>query len=289
MKFFDRIAKNPRKLTQNETKLVNYIISCYPQGILDSATSIAKSVDVSPSTVVRFFSKLGYSSFADAQREARLEISSKLASPSQRANLTIKNAHSLDSVLDNAFTFDKENLNATREAINMHDFQAIVDTLTKPVSGRVYIAGAKNSYAVAHYLHTHLNMCLPNVQLLGADDTLLADNLLWASSQDILLAITIRRYSKVITQTAQHFKQLGASVMCITDSPLAPIAGLSDHHILFQTASASPFDSYTAAFSLCNALVSAVAWRRKKETEALLKRGEKLWNHFDVFIEKKGA
>lgn len=289
MKLFDRIAKYPRKLTNNETSLVDYIMSCYPQGTLETATSVAKTVGISPSTVVRFFSKLGYGSFAELQQESRLEISSKLSSPSQRARLTVQHEHSINSALDNAFTFDRENLSATRDAIGAGEFQAVIDTLTKPTRGRVYIVGIKNSYAVAHYLHTHLNMCLPNVSLLGTGEALLADSLLWASGNDILLAIAMRRYSRAVTQTARHFKQLGARVICITDSPVAPIAGLADHRILVQTASASPFDSYTAAFGVSNALVSAVTLSRKKETEALLERGEKLWDHFEVFSKQKGS
>jgi len=133
-----------------------------------------------------------------------------------------------------------------------------------------------------------LNMCMPDVHLLGTGGGLLADELLWVSPRDTLVAVSIRRYAKHVIQAAQHFRQLGAPVISITDSPLAPIAGLSDHRLLIQTASASPFDSYTAGFTLCNAIVAAVALRRKKETEALLKRGDKVWNHFDVFLGIKG-
>jgi len=122
------------------------------------------------------------------------------------------------------------------------------------------------------------------VNLLGTGGGLLADELLWAGPPDTLIVVSIRRYSRQVTQAARHFRQMGASVISITDSPLAPIAGLSDHRLLIQTASASPFDSYTAAFTLCNAVVAAVALRRKKEIEALLERGEKLWDHFDVFL-----
>src|SRR5690606_26032171 len=127
-----------------------------------------------------------------------------------------------------------------------------------------------------------------DVHLLGTGGGLLADELLWVSPRDTLVAVSIRRYAKHVIQAAQHFRQLGAPVISITDSPLAPIAGLSDHRLLIQTASASPFDSYTAGFALCNAIVAAVALRRKKETEALLKRGDKVWNHFDVFLGIKG-
>lgn len=283
MKLFDRIAKHPKKLTQNEARLVDYIVSCYPQGIFDSATDIAKKVGVSASTVVRFFAKLGYGSFGDLQREVRTEVSSKLASPSQRAQLTVKDECHPNTILDRVFTFDKDNLSATRDANSVEEFQGVVDAITRPEGGKTYLLGVKNSYPVVHYLFTHLNMCMPDVHLLGARGTILPDELLWVSPQDTLIVVSIRRYGKHITQAAHHFRQAGAQVVSMTDSPLAPVAGLSHHRILFKTSSASPFDSYTAAFTLCNAVVAAVALRRKNDIEAILGRGEKLWSQFDIF------
>lgn len=288
MKLFDRIAKRPKKLTQSEIALVEFIVSCYPQGVLGSATDIAKKVGISTSTVVRFFAKLGYESFGQLQQEVRLEVSSKLASPSQRAHLTIQEESAPNTVLERVFTFDKDNLNATREANSVDEFQRFVDAVIRPDGGRIYLLGSKNSYPVSYYLHTHLNMCMPEVHLLGTSGGLLADELLWITQQDTLIVISIRRYSRQVTQAAQYFREIGALVVTITDSPLAPIAGLSDHRLLIQTASASPFDSYTAAFTLCNAVVAAVTLRRKKEIEAQLERGEKLWDYFDVFLGMKG-
>lgn len=283
MKLFDRISKHTQKFTQGESQLVSYLLSNYPHGILGSATSIAKNVGISPSSVVRFFSKLEYKSFSEVHDEVRLDVSSKLSSPSQRANLSFKKDHPVEDLLDHVFKLDIENIKSTRDGVNPQDFATVVDTLTKNSTGKVYIIGAKNSLAIAHYLHTHLNMCIPNVSLLGTNDALLADQLLWVNRQDILLAITIRRYSKMVLTAAKHFHGIGSKVFAITDSPAAPIANLSDHRFLVRTSSVSPFDSYSSAFTLCNALVAAIALRRKKETEFLLHKGEKLWDEFGVF------
>ncbi|MFY9346518.1 MAG: RpiR family transcriptional regulator, partial [Orrella sp.] len=86
MPFFERLSQGASKLTPSERKLVEYLLLTHPNGILDSANAIARHLAISPSTVVRFFSKIGYKNFAAAQREVRLEISTKFASPSQRAS-----------------------------------------------------------------------------------------------------------------------------------------------------------------------------------------------------------
>jgi len=77
---------------------------------------------------------------------------------------------------------------------------------------------------------------------------------------------------------------MGNTVIALADSPVAPITALADHRLLINTSSASPFDSHTAAFSVCHALVSAVAAKRRVDVEATLQRGEAAWAHFDVFF-----
>jgi len=284
--FFSNLASVSQNLTNRERVLVDYLLDHQPHGMLDSATGIAKQVGMSPSTVVRFFSKLGYASFADAQREVRTEIASKLASPSQRVALASRPNNTVAAIVENSFALDLDNLHATRESLDLADFEAVVQILLRPRSkGRLFIMGAKNSGAVAQYLHVHLNMCMREVHILDAQQSMLADRLLWVNEHDVLLAVSIRRYSKTVLQAARHFKHLGARVVTITDSPLAPIAALSAHRMLVRTASASPFDSYTSAFCLCNALISAVSMRNKKEVDAALKRGEAIWKQCGTFAD----
>ena len=50
----------------------------YPHALLESATALAARTGTSASTVVRLFAKLGYASYAEAQREARGEVTALL-------------------------------------------------------------------------------------------------------------------------------------------------------------------------------------------------------------------
>jgi DNA-binding MurR/RpiR family transcriptional regulator len=56
---------------------------------------------------------------------------------------------------------------------------------------------------------------------------------------------------------------------------------VADHWLQVRTANASPFHSYTAAFFLCNVLVSAVAQLRHKGVSEALARRDALWKEFN--------
>lgn len=81
MNLHQRIAAYDKKLTKTERRVVEDMLARYPQGLLESATALARTVGTSASTVVRLLAKLGYDSYAQAQTQARAELTARLASP----------------------------------------------------------------------------------------------------------------------------------------------------------------------------------------------------------------
>ena len=280
MLLIDRLAARAATLTASERALADSLLRTYPDGLLDSASAMAARTGTSASTVVRMFAKLGYDSLAEVRREARTEVTSRLQTAAQRAPATIGAQRSLAECVDDALLHDQHNLAATRQGLDMAVFEAAARALGQD-GGRVFVMAEKNSLPVSGYLATHLNMCRPQVQDMGAGAPFAVDRLLWIEPQDVLLVFTIRRYSAGAQRAAQHFRARGATVVALTDSALAPIARHAQHCLVVRTDNASPFDSYTAAFFLCNALVSAVAQLRHGEVSQTLQRRDALWKQFE--------
>ncbi|WP_198086158.1 MurR/RpiR family transcriptional regulator [Variovorax sp. E3] len=277
MNLNQRISGYGRKLTRSEQRLIDELQTRYPQGLLESATSLAKKVGTSASTVVRLLAKLGYPSYAEAQLEARSEVTARLSSPATRADAVIQDDASVRTCLANALLHDQHNLASTFAALDVAAFEGAVRLLTQR-KARVHVTGQRHAAALAGHLSLHLNLCLPDVRpMVSAGPLLMEDQLLWIGEQDVLLAVTFRRHALATARAAKYFKEKGAKVIVITDGPSVPAALSADHVMLVRTSSASPFDSYTAAFSLCNALVTAVVQRRKKELGEALERGDALW------------
>jgi len=272
----ERLARQGAGLTASERALAEALERDYPHALLESATSLAARTGTSASTVVRLFAKLGYGSYAEAQREARAEVTALLQTAGQRAPVTIGTRRSLQQCVDDALLHDQHNIGATRDGLDMVAFEAIATRLAQG-KGRVFVLAQINSAPVAAWLALHLNMCRPGVHELGAGAVAATDQLLWVQPDDVLLAFSIRRYASGPVKVAQRFREAGGQVLTITDSASAPLAVLAHERILVRTSNASPFDSYTAAFFLCNALVSAVAQLRHEAVSEALKRRDTLW------------
>jgi len=285
MNLLARVDDYDRKLTTSEARILAYAKDSYPQGVLGPARTIAEKVGVSTATVVRFFGKLGYESYAQLQTEARAEVSAKLSSPLARANLSGAEAPSSAAIFNGTYATDANNLAKAYKINRLSDFQRIIDTFLQLGNGKLYLMGAKNSSAVVQYLYANLNLCIPNVVHLTGDDGALADDVARSTADDVLFVVSIRRYAHNTIRVSQYFKEMGARVICITDRKDSPVARTADTCLFVDLASLSPFDSFTAAFSLCNAIVGAVVARRRKEVEVSLKRGEKAWQFLQVFEE----
>lgn len=278
MNLNQRIAGYERKLSKTERLLVQEMQQRYPQSLLESATSLARHVGTSASTVVRLLAKLGYDSYAQAQTEARAEVTARLASPGERAGVVGADSHSARACLHNALLHDQHNLQATFAATDPAVFEAAVRALTQR-RARVHVLGLRQAAPLAGYAALYLNLCLPGVRPLGAQGPLfLEDQLLWVDERDVLLAFTFRRYSVAAAKAVRLFRERGAKVVLITDSASAPAARWADQVLVAQCSSASPFDSYTAPLALCNALLAAVAQRCKQPLNETLARGEALWD-----------
>lgn len=271
-----RIALHQASLTTSERALAQALSGRYPDGLLDSASLMAAGAGTSAATVVRFFAKLGYPSMADVRREARSQVTVRLQSPSQRSQATMGGDRSLMECVDDALQHDLHNVQATYQALDMEAYEAMVGAISH-CTGRISVLAAENSTPVSIYLASHLNLCHPRVQELGSRAPFALDRLLWVDPQDVLLAFSIRRYSPTTLNVVRHFQAQGATVLVITDSLAAPVVKYAQHCLVVETANASPFDSYTAAFSVCNALVSGVAQQMKEPLSHTLQRRDAMW------------
>ena len=277
----ERLTRQGAGLTASEQALALALGRDYPHALLESATALATRTGTSPSTVVRLFAKLGYASNAEAQREARGEVTALLQTAAERAPATLGAQRSLRECVDDALLHDQHNIQATRGELDMAAFEAMARRLAQAGGGRVYVLAQINSAPVSAWLALHLNMCRPGVQELDAGAVSPADQLLWVRPGDVLLAFSMSRYARGTVQVARRFRDAGGQVLAITDGPASPLVPLAHHWLQVRTSNASPFHSYTAAFFLCNALVSAVAQLRRKSVSEALARRDALWEEFE--------
>jgi DNA-binding MurR/RpiR family transcriptional regulator len=119
------------------------------------------------------------------------------------------------------------------------------------------------------------------------------DRLLRLRKDDLVIAISFPRYTRVTVEAFKFAKSQGMKTLAITDSLISPLAQYADHVLTARYRMDSFIESFTAAFSLINAIVTAVGISNKKKTLKSLKGLEEIWEKQEVYFpttkQRKGG
>src|ERR1700675_4756159 len=96
-------------LSPAERKLARVLLASYPIAGLESVARFAERAHVSPPTVTRFISKLGFRGYPEFQETLRHEVQARLSSPLTRYR-DAQPARGTESLLSDALDVAAENL-----------------------------------------------------------------------------------------------------------------------------------------------------------------------------------
>lgn len=278
---FDELQKKFEQLTPGQQRIAEFLFDNPNEVLLLNATQIAVKSNVSEATVTRFITALGFSGFSEFKREISQQI---LRKQSPWIGLT-KATGTLDSNNESALDFiikaDLQNIQALGANISTESFEMAVSKLASAKT--IYILGLRTSYTCAFYLAFNLRLFTDSVKLITPNVGDVPEQFLHACKEDVLFAISFRRYTNAAIRIAELARKKGVYVIAITNNKLSPMAQLSDLTLIAQTDTPTFTPSYTAPISLLTALVTALSLKDKKNAAARLEELEKNHELFETF------
>ncbi|PKK39242.1 Transcriptional regulator, RpiR family [Clostridiaceae bacterium JG1575] len=273
------------RLSKGQKMIADYILKHYDKAAFMTAAKLGQSVGVSESTVVRFAIELGYEGYPDLQKSLQELVKTRLTAV-QRLELTndlVDEKNALKGVLK----ADMENIRATMEKVNQSTFYAVVDAILS--ARRIYIIGLRSSKALSEFLGFYLNLILNNVTVLSSGMSDIHEQMLYLGPEDVIIGISVPRYSIKTVEVLSFARERGAKVMCLTDSLLSPLAAISDLTLIAQSNMASFVDSLVAPMSIINAIIITVGLRRREAVTETFSRLEEIWEHNKVFLTRDSS
>ena len=274
------IEGNLGDFSKGQKRIAGYILENYDKAAFMTASKLGKLVGVSESTVVRFATVLGYDGYPSMQRALQEMIRSRLTSPQriQQAGELLDQDDMLGAVLDT----DIENLREMEAHADRDAFNDAVERIQK--ARNIYILGVRSSSFVAGYLNFYMHLLFENVTLVQSNAAgEILEQLFRIGPEDVLIAISFPRYSKVTINTVKFARDRGATIIAMTDNDLSPIYQMSDAALLAPCEMISFVDSMAAPVSVINALLLALANRVGADVSATFAELEDIWNEYSVF------
>lgn len=276
----ERIHNKSSGFSKGQRAIARYIQENPDRVAFMTASRLGATVGVSESTVVRFATEIGYSGYPALQQAMQEMIRSKLTSV-QRLEMTSRNIGP-DKLLDAVLDQDIDILKRTKETIDREAFNRAADALVG--AEKVYVLGAGSSLALATFLAHYLRLIFDTVQLVEAtSEATILQQIIRAGESDAVIAISFPRYSKKAAKTLRYASDRGMVTVAITDSPLSPLAEHAAHLLLARSDMVSFVDSLVGPQSIINALIVAVAIRKKQEVSHTLQSIERIWDEYGVY------
>lgn len=266
--------------SKGQKRIAGYILENYDKAAFMTASKLGKLVGVSESTVVRFASELGYDGYPSMQRALQEMIRSRLTSTQriQAAGDLFDRQDLLGAVL-------QSDIDKLREIVAEADRTEFDNVVERIMGARhIYILGVRSSSFVAGYLNFYMHLLCENVTLVQSNAAgEIFEQLFRIGPEDVMLAISFPRYSKVTMNTVKFAQDRGASIIAITDNELSPVYQMSDAALLAPCEMISFVDSMVAPLSLINALLVALAHRMGTDVATTFAELEDIWNEYGIF------
>jgi DNA-binding MurR/RpiR family transcriptional regulator len=261
-------------LSPAERKLARVLLASYPIAGLESVARFAERAGVSPPTVTRFITKLGFKGYPEFQEVLRHEVQARLSSPLERYR-DEPPGQGADTLLTGALDMSRRNLQATIEQLSHHDFEEAVGLLSD-VRRRVLVLGGRLSSQLARYLAGQLHLLRPGISLVDVERGAPAQQLIDLRKGDTLVVFDYRRYQADTIESARVASTQSCNVILFTDPWLSPASAFARQVLVTSVELVGPFDSLVGATAVVEAMVAAVLDRLGPRAQSRMQNLERL-------------
>ncbi|GHF57887.1 MurR/RpiR family transcriptional regulator [Seohaeicola zhoushanensis] len=277
----ERIKAVGGQLTRAERQLADVILENYPMSGLGSITRLAEKAGVSSPTVARMVQKLGFSGFPEFQEALRDELEAQISNPIAKHESWSEAApqgHILNRFTDAVMS----NIRQTLAHADPAEFDAVTALLADSTRA-VFVAGGRITHALAEYLHMHLHVIRPRVQLIRTTNNAWPHDLLDLEAGDVVILFDVRRYENTTLKLAEIAAQRGARIVLFTDQWQSPIARHATASFNCRIEAPSAWDSTVAMQLMSETLIAAVQERAWEQTRERMKTLEEIFDATRIF------
>jgi len=224
---------------------------------LSTTSTIAESLDVQPSTLIRFSKELGYSGFSDLQQvfkqrliEGEPMTRERVLSESEAAPKEV------EAILANVVEANVEALEKLRTNAISGDIARAVKLMR--AADHIYVAGLRRSRPVADYLVYGLLRTEKPCSLLDFAGGMAGPQISTIGPADVLVAIAFPPYSVPVLNAVMDAHVSGRQVIVISDRPDSPLAKNAQIALTVEADISAPLQPVSGPMGLMQALLVLV-------------------------------
>jgi DNA-binding MurR/RpiR family transcriptional regulator len=261
------VAEILAKIAPKRQQMIRPVLEHPRDYVLMSVRSLAQSLKLDPSTLLRTILAMGFSEYRHFQWYLH-ELSVAHATSLDLTGNAVVTKKTADAQMQEAIRQDQQNLQVLFHGV---DFKRASGLAARFYSAkRIVIFGGDAAESLVRYFEYQLIVLgLPAFGVVGVGATVHVARSV--GKADLVFAISFRRGIRQTVDGLQKARATNAYCVGITDSAISAIARYSNEYFLVST-DAGFGTSYVAPMSLINAFVSGIAFHRPRRTMVLLRK-----------------
>jgi len=283
---FQYFENHFNQFTPTQKRFVRFILANRLEASFLSAYEIAGKIKANSSTLVRFAKSIGYKGYPELQKDlgqlaideakysGQLEKAKHFKKPKEKNIIQLSLKRSFRNILKTLENIDEKSIEKFSEAIL--------------ASRKKVIVANRSSYSVGHFLYFELKKIIPDVLFLSDYDHGYYDIFEDFEESDLIIAISVPRYTSITIDFAKYAAKMGLNVISITDSRISPLFPVSSICLMADIQSATFHNSNVALMALADAIIARVFDSNREVAIQRLEREERiLKDRKIIFYEKK--
>jgi DNA-binding MurR/RpiR family transcriptional regulator len=255
----ERIVEAFDSMSEQLQAAARYILHSPREVALLSMREQARQAQVQPATMTRLAKHLGFAGYEDVRQLYADVLRNDVTGFAGRVGTQAKSQK-----LKGSQALAADMLGGVCAQISSLSQPAALDALVEAAerlhrARRIYCLGLRSSHSPAWHLHYVLSIAGRQSIMLDAVGGIGADTLGSATSDDVLVAVSVLPYTRQTVELTEYARSCGVSVIAITDSPVAPLAQLAACTVVVSTESPSFLHTMSPAFVVTEILGSLVA------------------------------
>lgn len=268
---------NGRRLTPTQRRIAHSLVTNAEEAPFLTANELADRAHVSQASVTRFANALGFTTYPQLRAAMRKAMPAEDVTGRELAEM---------NEWQRSLTFEIGSMEELRRQLGNEGPIREAARLLAP-SRPLSVLGLRSAGPVAQYFGYFASKVLPDVRALTSVGTVaMSDALQQARDAGgiALLAFLLPRYPRESIRLLEIARDLGFTIVCITDGPGSPASQYADRVLFAPVESSLVFDSHALPMTLSMVLLDAICNVDEASTQRRLEGFDRFATATDLFM-----
>ena len=283
--FSQLISARYNELTKSEKRIANYLRKNPEESAFHSAGEIAKKLDLSEATLVRFARTLGFNSYP-AMRQMLQENFRRRVTHSARLRGRLDDLRAGSDIFERLLATEIDFLTQALESIDRTEMNKAVDLIRE--HQRVFVFGLGPSISLVDLMEIRLRRFGKDVIPLKHSGREVLESLLQMNANDLMFVICFFEPNPTLKLMLDYGKRVGCPIIMLTDTLDAILGDQVDVVLAARRGPMGEFHSLVVPMTVINALLLSLASKDQEKIMPILDKLDALREQLKCFSIEEG-